>query len=66
MPTLKITQINNRFLIETPDHKLHILNRKALIWNMKNVFNLKGEEGKTIMTILDKNGNVEIYLDKAV
>ena len=63
--TLSITQINNRFVVETSNGKLHILNRKSLIWNLKRVFNIKGQDGRDIMTNLDSNGYIEVYMDEA-
>lgn len=61
---MKITQINNRYVVELENGRLHILNRKALIWNLKQVFGIKGEQGKDIMKSLDTNGSVEINLNK--
>jgi hypothetical protein len=57
---MKITQINNRYMVVTKDGKFHILNRKSLIWNLKNVFNIKGEQGKQIMRSLDAMGTAEV------
>lgn len=62
---MKITQINNRYVVELENGRLHILNRKALIWNLKQVFGIKGEQGKSVMKSLDTNGSVEINLNKA-
>lgn len=57
---MKITQTNTKYVIETSDGKIHILNRKSLIWTLKNTFNLKGEQGKSVMTKLDTDGTVEV------
>lgn len=62
---MKITQINNRYVVDLADGRIHILNRKALIWNLKHVFDIKGEQGKDVMKCLDSNGQVEINLAKA-
>lgn len=62
---MKITQSFNRYVVETNDGRMHILNRKALIWNLKHVFNIKGEQGKDVMKSLDATGQVEINLNKA-
>ena len=62
---MKITQINNRYVVDLADGRIHILNRKSLIWNLKNVFGIKGEQGKDVMKCLDANGQVEINLTKA-
>lgn len=62
---MKITQTNNRYVVELENGRLHILNRKALIWNLKHVFNIKGEQGKDVMKSLDATGQVEINLNKA-
>ena len=62
---MKITQTNNRYVIELGDNKIHVLNRKALIWNLKNTFGIQGEQGKQVMRDLDLNGQIEINLNKA-
>ena len=61
---MKITQTNDRYIVELENGRLHILNRKALIWNLKHVFNIKGEQGKDVMKSLDATGQVEINLNK--
>lgn len=35
---IKVTQYNNKFVIETTEGKLHILNERALKWNLTHVF----------------------------
>lgn len=62
---MKITQSNDRYVVETSDGRMHILNRKSLIWNLKHVFGIKGEQGKSVMKSLDATGQVEINLNKA-
>jgi uncharacterized protein YxjI len=62
---MKITQTNNRYVVELENGRLHILNRKALIWNLKHVFNIKGEQGKDVMKSLDATGYAEITLERA-
>lgn len=57
---MTITQINKQYVAETINGRIHILNRKSLIWNMKYVFNLKGKEGMAVMKRLDLNGYVEV------
>ena len=37
---LIITQSHTKYIIETPDGKLHVLNQKSFDWNMKHVFGL--------------------------
>lgn len=59
---MKITQINNRYVVEITEGRLHILNRKALIWNLKNVFGIKGEQGKSVMRSLDETGSAQLEL----
>lgn len=61
---MKITQSNNRYVIELANGRLHILNRKSLVWNLKHVFNIKGEQGKDVMKSLDATGHAEITLTK--
>lgn len=62
---MKITQINNRYVVDLADGRLHVLNRKGLIWNLKHVFLIKGEQGKDVMKQLDANGQATINLTKA-
>lgn len=62
---MKITQSHNRYVIELDNGRLHILNRKALIWNLKNVFGIQGQQGKDVMKQLDQNGSAVITLTKA-
>lgn len=42
--TIKVTQTNNRYVVEVKDNgdysRLHILNEKSLKWNLKNVFHI--------------------------
>jgi uncharacterized protein YxjI len=65
MKTITITQINTVYHIQMHSGKIHCLNRKSLIWNLKNTFNLKGQDGRLIMKNLDENGRVEIYTEVA-
>ncbi len=53
---VRITQSNTRYVVETSAGRLHVLNRKALIWNLKNVFKVTPEQGKAIMRNLDEVG----------
>jgi len=53
---LRITQVNSRYVVETFVGTLHVLNRKALVWNLKNVIKVTSEQGKAIMRDLDEVG----------
>lgn len=57
---MKIIQVNKTYQVTLPTGKLYILSRKALIWNLKNVFGIKGENGKRIMAQLDMHGHAEL------
>lgn len=57
---MKITVYANRYVVETTEGRLQVLSRKALIWNLKHVFNIKGEQGKTIMRSLDETGEARV------
>lgn len=46
---IKITRVNNRFDVEMPNGRLHILNERALKWNLKHVFGLSGEDVLAIL-----------------
>lgn len=53
--TLRITQVNNRFVLETPDSRTHILGLKALKWNLKHVFGFTGLEVLSVTVMLSTN-----------
>ena len=55
---IRITQSHSRYVVETRENRLYVLNRKALIWNLKNVFKVEPEQCKAIMSNLDKVGIV--------
>lgn len=57
---MKIAVYANRYVVETTEGRLQVLSRKALIWNLKHVFNIKGEQGKSIMKQLDETGEARV------
>jgi hypothetical protein len=57
---MKITQVNNRFVVETVEGRLHILNEKSLRWNLKRVFGRNAAEVAKIVMILKDVGTIEI------
>lgn len=62
---MKITQINNRYVVDLADGRLHILNRKALIWNLKRWGGPKAKI-KYVMDVLDRDGIITLpTLNKA-
>jgi len=57
---MKITQVNNRYVVETEAGRLHILNRKSLVWNLKRVFNYDHTQVTCLMAELDRLGTIEV------
>jgi len=56
MFNVKITESNKHYIVELPAGKMHVLTRKALIWNLKHVFKVAPEQGKRIMSELENSG----------
>lgn len=65
MREITITQENNRYVVEYPEGKLHILNEFSLRWNLKNVFGLTGEQAKEVVVRLMETGVVTLTWRKA-
>ena len=63
---MPITQINNRYMVETPDGRAHVLNKKSLIWNLKNVFKVSSEDCKEIIRLLELDGKAELNLQTSI
>jgi len=55
---MKITMVGNRFFVETDAGRLHILNQKALLWNLKHVFKVKSP--KRVVEHVMLNGSAEL------
>jgi len=62
---MKITQINNRFLVETPDTRLHMLNEKSLTYFLKNQLKLNKVQRIELLNQLDEYGSVTLVLEAA-
>lgn len=60
-----ITQINDKFVIKTQDHKVYILTKRMLKWNLKHTFNLKGDDILAIMVAIGMNNFSSIVVDAA-
>ena len=58
----KITQINNRYVVETPDGRVHILNKKSLEWNLKYVFNYTKEHTRAVVVHLESHGKIGVAI----
>lgn len=66
MTQIKVTQLNNdRFIVTTEHGKIHILTKRALKWNLKHVFNLKGDDVLSIMVAVGMNQFTEVVVDIA-
>jgi hypothetical protein len=59
---MKITQTNNRYVVETEAGRLHILNEKSLRWNLKHVLRLTPKQVKVVVWELENIGEVIIEL----
>jgi hypothetical protein len=55
-----ITQVNNRFVVEVDGGRMHILNEKSLVWNLKHVFKWKKAEIKGLIAELSVVKRVKI------
>lgn len=63
---IKVTQLNNNQFIVTTEHgKVHILTNRALKWNLKHVFGLKGDDVLAIMVAVGMNQFTEVVVDIA-
>lgn len=51
-----------RFYMDYPEGRLHILNERSLIWNLKKVFGISPEETKMIVQGVMMNGKVSVEL----
>ena len=56
---MRITQVNNQYVIEFGDNKLHILNRKSLVWNLKR-WGGTPKKIKYVMDVLDQDGVITL------
>lgn len=57
---MKITQVNTRYVVETADGKVHVLNQHSLRWNLKHVFGKSMTEIAIILGELSVNGVCEL------
>lgn len=58
-----ITQNNDKFVIKTQDHKVYILTKRMLKWNLKHTFNLKGDDILAIMVAIGMNNFSSIVVE---
>lgn len=64
MNYMKITQINNRYVVESSlTGRMHILNKKSFDWNMKHVVGVKAQALKGIHMVLEQVGHTQLDLD---
>jgi hypothetical protein len=57
---MKITQVNNRYYIETAQGRLHVLNEKSLRWNLKHTFGYSGLQAASVVKALAEIGTIQI------
>lgn len=55
-----ITQIGSRFVVESAQGRLNILNEKSLVYNMKRLFNWKKSDITKLIEVLGQYGKVTI------
>ena len=53
---VKITRMNTYYVVETPDGRVHMLNERALVWNLKNCFGFEPYEATVIKTAVNAEG----------
>jgi hypothetical protein len=51
-----------RYYVDYPEGRLHILNERSLVWNLKGVFGISPEDTKGILQELYANGCAKIDL----
>ena len=51
-----------RFYMDYPEGRLHILNERSLIWNLKRVFGFSDTEAKMLLGNVMMNGSVSVEL----
>ena len=54
-----------RYYVDYPEGRLHILNERSLVWNLKRVFGLSEDDLKIVMYGLNENGKVSVVLKLA-
>lgn len=62
---LKVVQIGSRYSVETQDGKMHILNLRALKWNLKNVFGIHGRDLFILLNELEVHGDAQLVQEAA-
>ncbi len=55
---MTITRVYNRFYVETDGGRLHILNAKALAWNLKHVFGINTTTIRQVVARLETEPSV--------
>lgn len=61
--TLKIAQINDKYVVENGYGKVWILNKRNLKWNLRHVFGLSGEDVLAVMVSIGMGTFTEIVLE---
>jgi len=51
-----------RYYVDYPEGRLHILNERSLVWNLKRVFDIGPEDTKGIMQELYASGCAKVTL----
>lgn len=54
-----------RFYMDYPEGRLHILNERSLIWNLKKVFGFDASEATILLSSVMMNGSVSVELKQA-
>lgn len=57
---MKIRVYKRGYMIELDGNTLYVLNRKSLVWQLKNVFGIGKIVGPELMRQLDEHGQVEL------
>ncbi len=62
---ISVQQYNKHFILKTEDNKLHILNLKSMIWNLKQVFGLSKMQINQVTRIISQNGIAHFRIEKS-
>jgi hypothetical protein len=62
---ISVQEYHQHFILKTEDNKLHILNLKSMIWNLKQVFGLSKIQINQVTRIISQNGIAYFRIEKS-
>ena len=54
-----------RYYVDHPEGRLHILNERSLVWNLKKVFGVPTEDVKCAVDMIKESGAVRLTVHAA-